>query len=87
MDLIENYFSIQKLRQAMITANSILFMGALIKCISVYSRNFSVAFLGQFLVAFAQVIILNIPTKLAFEWFPMHEKTLGNLLQVKSYPE
>lgn len=61
----------------MILCNSLLCCGCIVKLISVDLMSFEVAFLGQVLVALGQVIILNIPTQLAFEWFAAQEKTLG----------
>lgn len=61
----------------MILANSLLFLGVCIKSLSVGPANFTVAFSGQFLVGLAQVIVLNVPSQLAFEWFSVREKTLG----------
>lgn len=66
------------LRVAMILCNSLLLLGSVVKTLSVTPPRFWVAFLGQFLVALAQVIVLNVPTTLAFEWFAAEEKTLGN---------
>lgn len=64
----------------MIICSSLLFVGCLVKSLSVNLADFRVAFLGQILVALAQVIILNIPTQLAFEWFATNEKTLSKLM-------
>lgn len=59
----------------MITANTLLLFGSGLKLISVDFISFELAFGGQVLVALAQVIILNIPSTLAFEWFAAKEKT------------
>lgn len=61
----------------MIVSTSLLLLGSIFKTISVDLKMFEVAFFGQVLVALAQVIILNIPSNLAFEWFPAEEKTLS----------
>lgn len=61
----------------MIVCVSLLLGGSFFKAISVNLVDFRVAFLGQVLVAIAQVIILNIPSQLAFEWFAVQEKTLS----------
>lgn len=60
---------------AMIVCNVLIFLGCLIKVFSVASVSFGVLFSGQVLIALAQVIILNVPTQLAQEWFPAPEKT------------
>lgn len=69
----------------MIICGSLTLSGCLVKFISVDLMSFSVAFIGQILVALAQVIILNIPTQLAFEWFAAQEKTLSKLMIVPIY--
>lgn len=61
----------------MILVNSLLLIGTSLKLLSVNILRFEVAFCGQLLVALAQVIVLNIPTTLAFEWFACQEKTLS----------
>lgn len=61
----------------MIVCGSLITFGCLVKTLSVNFMSFAVAFMGQFLVALGQVIILNIPTQLAFEWFAANEKMLS----------
>lgn len=65
----------------MIMSSFLLFCGSVLKAISVDVVDFGTAFFGQVLVALAQVVILNIPSQLAFEWFAVQEKTLSESFQ------
>lgn len=43
--------------------------GAWIKVFSVYPDRFVVTFLGQTIVAFSQIFVLSVPSRLAAVWF------------------